>query len=142
MPGHSGRLTAAPILFKIADLLGSGAAPTRVATARGSASGCTATISRRACSGSIPARRRGRRAPAGGPKILYPPDGALIEWHGEELPLEAAGGRRPLRWLVDGKPLPPAAPRRPLYWQPDGVGFARLTVIDGDGRSAHGTVRL
>jgi penicillin-binding protein 1C len=79
---------------------------------------------------------------AEGPKIVYPPDGALIEWRGEELPLEAAGGKRPLRWLVDGRPLPPALPRRPIYWQPDGVGFARLTVIDGDGRSAHSTVRL
>jgi hypothetical protein len=39
-------------------------------------------------------------------------------------------------------PLPPELPRRPIYWQTDGVGFARLTVIDGDGRSAHSTVRL
>jgi penicillin-binding protein 1C len=66
----------------------------------------------------------------------------LIEWRGEELPLEAAGGKRPLHWLVDGRPLPPALPFRPIYWQPDGIGFARLTVIDGDGRSAHSTVRL
>jgi penicillin-binding protein 1C len=77
-----------------------------------------------------------------GPKILYPPDGALIEWRGEEVPLEAAGGKRLLRWLVDGKPLPPPAPRRPIYWQPEGVGFAHVTVIDSDGRSAHSTVRL
>ena len=81
-------------------------------------------------------------ASAGGPQIVYPPDGALIEWRGEELPLEAVGGKRPLRWLVDGKPLPSTPPRRPIYWQPEGVGFARLTVIDGDGRSAHSTVRL
>jgi penicillin-binding protein 1C len=47
-----------------------------------------------------------------------------------------------LRWLVDGKPLPPTLPRRPIYWLPAGVGFVRLTVIDGDGRSAHSTVRL
>jgi penicillin-binding protein 1C len=33
-------------------------------------------------------------------------------------------------------------PRRPVYWQPDGVGFARLTAIDADGRSARNTVRL
>ncbi|HEX3418271.1 MAG TPA: hypothetical protein VHT21_17985 [Stellaceae bacterium] len=44
-------------------------------------------------------------APAEGLKIVYPPDGALIEWRGEELPLEAAGGKRPLRWLVDGRPF-------------------------------------
>ena len=81
-------------------------------------------------------------ASGGGPQIVYPPDGALIEWRGEELPLEAVGGRRPLRWLVDGRPLPSTPPRRPIYWQPEGVGFARLTVIDGEGRSAHSTVRL
>jgi penicillin-binding protein 1C len=66
----------------------------------------------------------------------------LIEWRGEELPLEAMGGKRPLRWLVDGKPLPPTPPRRPICWQPAGIGFAHLTVIDDDGRSAHSTVRL
>jgi len=58
------------------------------------------------------------------------------------LPLEATGGRRPLRWLVDGKPLPPELPRRPVYWQPDGIGFAQLTVIDAAGHSARSTVRL
>jgi len=73
---------------------------------------------------------------------VYPPNGAIIDWHGEELALEAAGGRRPLRWLVDGKPLPSAPPRRPIYWQPQGAGFVRLTVIDGDGRSAQSMVRL
>ncbi|TMJ72024.1 MAG: hypothetical protein E6G73_13790, partial [Alphaproteobacteria bacterium] len=34
------------------------------------------------------------------------------------------------------------ASRRALYWQPDGPGFARLTVIDAQGRSARATVRL
>src|SRR5208337_3518220 len=76
------------------------------------------------------------------PKIIYPPDGALIEWRGEELPLEALGGKQPLRWLVDGRPLPPGLPRRPLYWQPEGIGFADLTVIDASGRSARSHVRL
>ena len=56
--------------------------------------------------------------------------------------LEAAGGRRPLRWLVDGRPLPPAQSRRTLYWQPAEAGFVRLTVIDARGHSARATVRL
>jgi penicillin-binding protein 1C len=58
------------------------------------------------------------------------------------VPLEAAGGAGPLRWLADGKPLPQAAPRQELYWAPVGVGFARLTVVDAAGRSAHAMVRL
>ena len=66
----------------------------------------------------------------------------MIEWRGEELPLEATGGKWPLRWLVDGRPLAVTVPRRATYWQPEGVGFAHLTVIDSNGRSAHSTVRL
>jgi penicillin-binding protein 1C len=140
MPGRSGRLTAAPVLFKLADLLGP--APPRSETAP--PAGALAAVR-----SDLPARlqRLDTRplhaaARTEGPRIVYPPDGALIEWHGEELPLEAADGKRPLRWLVDGRPLPPPEPRRPAYWRPAGAGFARLTVVDGDGRSAHSTVRL
>jgi penicillin-binding protein 1C len=66
----------------------------------------------------------------------------LIEWRGEEVPLEAMGGKQPLRWLVDGRPLAPTPPRRGIYWQPEGIGFVQLTAIDAAGRSAHSTVRL
>src|SRR4029077_5114386 len=76
----------------------------------------------------------GRNADPGAPKILYPPDGAVVSWDGAEVPLEAAGGRGPLRWLVDGRPLAAAMPRRALYWRPEGLGFAQLTVIDAQGR--------
>jgi penicillin-binding protein 1C len=79
---------------------------------------------------------------AAGPKILYPPDGAVVAWDGTSVPLEAAGGKFPLRWLVDGRPLPPPPPRKKLFWQPQGMGFARLTVIDANGHSARATVRL
>ena len=62
------------------------------------------------------------------------------------MPLEAAGGRAPLRWLVDDRPLPLGKPRskpgRTVFWRPGGLGFMRLTVIDGDGNSARATVRL
>ncbi len=138
MPGRSGRLTAAPVLFKIADLLG----PARPENSAPPPAG--ALLVRRR---DLPPRLRrldpGLSAqPLSAPKIVYPPDGALIEWRGEEVPLEAAGGRPPLRWLVDGRPLPLAPPRRPLYWRPEGVGFSELTVIDAAGRSARSTVRL
>jgi penicillin-binding protein 1C len=141
MPGRSGRLTAAPILFKIADLLGPAPRRSEAPPPPGAL---------RAARNDLPARLQRldpnplpkAAASGGGPQIVYPPDGALIEWRGEELPLEAVGGSRPFRWLVDGKPLPSTPPRRPIYWQPEGVGFVRLTVIDGQGRSAHSTVRL
>lgn len=141
LPGRSGRVTAAPVLFKIADLLGP--APPDLAPPP---PGVLQVANR-----DLPAALRrldpapggaGRGRQAGGPQILYPPDGAIIAWDGAALPLEAAGGKGPLRWLVDGRPLPPAAPRRTAYWQPAEIGFVRLTVIDAEGKSARATVRL
>ncbi len=142
MPGRSGRVTAAPVLFKIADLLGPAPPDIAPELPRG--------VLRASHRDLPPALRRldpapleaGKGRDAGGPKILYPPDGAVVAWDRAALPLEAVGGRGPLRWLVDGRPLPPAAPRRTLYWQPGEIGFARLTVIDAKGRSARATVRL
>ena len=141
MPGRSGRVTAAPILFKIADFLGPAMPRNEAPPPRGALLvGRNDLPSRLQRLDPGPPPRAA--ASAGEPQIVYPPDGALIEWRGEELPLEAVDGKRPFRWLVDGKPLPSTPPRRPIYWQPEGVGFARLTVIDGNGRSAHSTVRL
>lgn len=141
MPGHSGRLTAAPVLFKIADLVGR--RPSRGETPPPDGA---LLVSRN----ELPPRLRqlARGAPAriaegrGALAIVYPADGALIEWRDEELPLEAINGSPPFRWLADGKPLPPGLPHRPTYWQPDGAGFAQLTVIDAAGKSARSTVRL
>ena len=141
MPGRSGRLTAAPVLFKIADLLGPSPSRTGAPPPPGAL-----LVGRN----DLPPRLQ-RLAPGplaqaasqvGGPKIVYPPDGALIDWSGEEVALEAVGGKQPLRWLIDGRPLPPDLPRRPIYWQPEGRGFVQLTVIDAEGRSARSTVRL
>jgi penicillin-binding protein 1C len=139
MPGHSGRTTASPVLFKIADLLGPAPGLSQPATDR-------SRLSRRDLPPGLrrldAASSDGRNTDAGAPKILYPPDGAVVSWDGAEVPLEAAGGRGPLRWLVDGRPLAPATPRHALYWRPDGPGFAQLTVVDAQGRSARATVRL
>jgi len=141
LPGITGRTAAAPVLFKIADLLGPPSAsgpkpppPGALLVARRN----LPTALQRLDPG--PAERAGRDP--GGPKILYPPDGSIVEWHGEGVPLEAAGGSGPLRWLADGKPLPPRVPRQELFWTPAGIGFARLTVVDAAGRSAHANVRL
>jgi penicillin-binding protein 1C len=142
MPGRSGRVTAAPVLFKIADLLGPAADKLTAEPPAGAL-----LVARR----DLPMALRhldpgpfdlDRKREAGGPRILYPPDGAAVAWDGREVPLEATGGRGPLRWLIDGRPLAAGVSRRTLYWRPDGLGFARLTVIDADGRSSRATVRL
>jgi penicillin-binding protein 1C len=142
MPGRSGRVTAAPVLFKIADLLGSASEKLPGEPPEG-----VLLVGRR----DLPAALRrldpgpfdlDHKRDAGNPKILYPPDGSVVAWDGQDVPLEASGGRGPLRWLVDGRPLAPGQPRRTLYWRPNGPGFARLTVIDADGHSSRATVRL
>jgi penicillin-binding protein 1C len=141
VPGHSGRLAAAPVLFKIADLLPRSTTPAPPAPPD------ALLVARRELPAGLrrlatdPPETKRVGDPAG-PRILYPPDGASVAWAGQELPLEASGGRGPLRWLVNDRPLPPGRPRKPFFWQPDDPGFVRLTVIDGDGRSARATVRL
>ena len=141
MPGITGRTTAAPVLFKIADLVGPATTPRRAPPPSGAllVAGRDLPLGLRRLDPG-PGEHVGRDT--GGLKILYPPDGSIVEWRGEGVPLEAAGGVGPLRWLADGRPLPPGAPRKELFWTPAGIGFARLTVIDTLGRSAHATVRL
>jgi penicillin-binding protein 1C len=141
IPGGSGRLTAAPVMFKIADLLGPPRSREDTPPPKGvllvGQSDLPPRLQR------LDPRPLARaESQTGGLKIVYPPDGALIEWRGEDVPLEAIGGKPPFRWLVDGKPLALARPRRPFYWQPEGIGFAQLAVIDAEGRSARSTVRL
>jgi penicillin-binding protein 1C len=146
LPGRSGRVTAAPVLFKIADLLGplpaESTAEPPPGVVRASHRDLPSALRRLDPTPLEAGHGRESGREPGGPKILYPPNGAIVAWDGTALPLEATGGRAPLRWLVDGRPLPEAQPRRTLYWQPGDIGFARLTVIDAKGRSARATVRL
>ena len=79
--------------------------------------------------------RAGARAP-GAPRIPFPLAGATRELgRAAVVPLEVEGGRRPYRWLVDGRPLDEAAWRARRLWRPAGAGFSRITVIDRDGRA-------
>jgi len=146
-PGHFGRNTATPILLKAFDLLPPddstfGAAPAEVLAASTSA--------------DLPAGLRhfspDRIGPArpgtpAAPHILFPPDGAVVQWRPDDgahggLPLKAEGGVRPLAWVVNGAPLEKTALAGSGVWQPDGEGFARIAVIDAEGRSAQVRVRV
>jgi penicillin-binding protein 1C len=104
MPG--GRLTAAPVLFKIADLLGPPASKTDAPPPAGALLVGRHGLPRR-LQRLDPGQPAQAESSASTPMIVYPPDGAHLEWRGEEVPLEAIGGRRPFRWLIDGIPLPP-----------------------------------
>ena len=137
-PGHYGRNTAAPLLFRIFDLLPE-ATTGLVAVPDG-----VLRVSRE----QLPERLRSfRTRPApditGAPalSITFPITGSTVELPGQNgqwaaLPLAAKGGIKPLRWLVNGQPLTATAGRQTAFWPPDGEGLARITVLDQSGQSA------
>ncbi len=137
-PGHYGRNTAAPLLFRVFDLL-----PESTARPVAPPAGVL-QVSR----DQLPERLRYFRtrptgATAGVPPlgITFPITGSMVELPGRdgalaELPLSAKGGIKPLRWLVNGRPLAAAPWRREAFWSPDGEGLARITVLDQVGQTA------
>lgn len=145
-PGHYGRNTAAPLLFRVFELLpqpqhAPTPAPPGVLTVFNNA--------------QLPERLRYFRTQAASAthlaprlEITFPLHGTtleLAETAGQlaALPLVAKGGMRPLHWLVNGQPLPVNTWRREAQWQPDGVGLARISVLDarGEGASAEVWIR-
>src|SRR5262249_19972477 len=80
-------------------------------------------------------------------RLEFPPNHAVLDLDRDDggivpISLQAAGGRRPLVWFVNDRPVTGGATRRDASWTPDGEGFARITVIDADGKSATSVVRL
>ncbi|MEZ5583150.1 MAG: penicillin-binding transpeptidase domain-containing protein [Candidatus Competibacteraceae bacterium] len=134
-PGYFGRNTAAPLLFRVFELLPDTGLPRPYAIPE------QVLL---ASHGELPERLRHFRtrpqAQHSTPlKIDFPVAGSQVELTTragrlDDLPLVASGGRRPLRWLVNGKPLKSAPLRRSTFWQPDGAGLARITVMDKVGR--------
>ncbi|WP_439816831.1 penicillin-binding protein 1C [Zavarzinia sp. CC-PAN008] len=81
------------------------------------------------------------------PRIAFPVADSRVELRQQgdrlaTLVLRADRGRLPLRWLVNGQPVPASPYRRQAEWLPDGAGFARVTVIDADGRMASAQFRM
>ncbi len=74
-------------------------------------------------------------------RILFPPPGAELAMDGA-VPLRVMGGRRPIRYLVDGTALPSRPVSRSVNWLPSGPGFYTLSVIDADGLTDHVSVRV
>ncbi len=128
---------AAPLLFQVFDLLPPEPAPSSFhAAPAGVIPGPTANLP--------PALRRlgsnGLLVADKGPAIAFPLDGTTLSLAAgagfSAVPLKVEGGARPYTWLVNGMPLAAKAWRGPVLWEPEGPGFARLQVIDSDGRSA------
>jgi penicillin-binding protein 1C len=140
-PGHYGRNTAAPLLFRIFELL----PPTRPSRAANIPEGVLL-----ARHGDLPERlkyfeRRVERRSGPALTIGFPLHGSTVELAVREgrhqgLPLVAKGGKKPLRWWVNGRPIGSSRLRRKAYWRPDGEGLARIAVVDGSGRTARAEV--
>jgi penicillin-binding protein 1C len=149
--GLVGRQVAAPILFDVFARIGG--AHEFVPRPESALVATTATL-------PPPLRHMRRDAPkivastfANPLKIFYPPDGARIDLglaqaakEKPELALKAQGGAPPLTWIVNGVPLKDAEnaqnQRHEARWKPDGAGFARVSVIDGNGASDSVLIRL
>jgi penicillin-binding protein 1C len=130
--GQLGRVAAAPLLFRIFDLL----LPDEREHRR--PDGEHALLRRtppRALERLRPASAQSSSDP---PRILFPPDGSVVETVAEGVALSAEGGRPPLRWLADGEPLPGGA----KFWKPKGSGFNRLVVVDSVGNRTAVTIRV
>jgi penicillin-binding protein 1C len=142
VPGLSGYVSAAPILFEGFAKSGLAAVPLPRAPAgtyRPRRDQLPVTLKRFALTGDGLVSAAPTE-PA--PRIVFPPDGARVELgtvkgtRSMPLVLKLQGGRAPFRWLANGKPLTELARRRTATWAPDGVGFSTLTVIDAAGRAA------
>ncbi len=140
VPGLSGYVSAAPILFEGFARSGLAAvplAPKPAGVFRPRREDLPVTLTRFGpASGTIAA---GVAEPA--PRIVFPPDGARVDLgaassEATPLVLKLQGGRAPFRWLANGKPLSGLDRTRTATWQPDGAGYSTLTVIDAAGRAA------
>ena len=81
---------------------------------------------------------------ADAPRITFPLAGAqlLAGAEASDVALAASGGRRPYRWLIDGRPLDSRPYARGAAWRPDGLGFSTISVSDAAGRSDEIKVRV
>lgn len=127
-----GRASAAPILFRIFNILPS--RPTQIAPDY-------TLLEKERAADSAKLWRGDRTEPGqrGNPlRILHPDAGSVVDLASLEgaLTLIGQGGTRPYHWLVNGLPLDSEAWRDAVDWTPDGPGAVSVTLVDADGRSA------
>jgi penicillin-binding protein 1C len=145
VPGLSGRLYAAPLLFDAFARLSEHRTPLKPppqGVIRASGAELPPPLRRFASSTDDLAAGPFRSQPLA---IAFPPDRAELEASpadGEPLIAKAEGGTLPLTWLVDGRPIASEPTRREAIIDDLGRGFVKLSVIDADGRSARVTVRV
>jgi len=141
-PGNFGRNAAAPLLFQAFDLLpGEPGLPPKPPPPGAILAATTQSLPQ-----GLQHFRPGPGAQSNsdGPRILFPPDGAVVDLaqEGASLLLKAEGGVPPLHWLVNGLPVTNLNRRADAFWQPDSEGFAKVTVVDSLERAVTAEVRV
>jgi penicillin-binding protein 1C len=126
--GLTGHGAALPLLFDVADQLGTAPAT-------------PPSIAPRAAPAALNTLARADD----GPRLIFPPDGATIlapgfGQGGRGLALDARG--EGLAWYVDGAPAPPDPASGRTIWRPAAPGFYRVAVVDAVGRRAEARVRV
>lgn len=124
LPGQTGRATATPLMLRVFALLPD---PGPLPDSRPLP--------------AAPALARLGETSVDRLRLVFPPQGASLA-EGAPITLRAAGGLRPLTWLVDGAPIASPRHRRDAAWQPTSPGFYRVTVIDAEGAAAAAEVRV
>lgn len=76
------------------------------------------------------------------PKLVFPPDGAVLEPLAAGLKVRVDGGTAPYSWLIDGLPAITGLVAKDTLLPLTTRGFVTLSVIDAEGRSARSTIRL
>lgn len=145
VPGLMGRTAAAPILFDAFQRISERRVPLRPSP----------PDAIKVSNAELPPPLKRWREPgedaAQGPylaqplSISFPPDRSEIETADlDDAPmvLKAEGGTLPLTWLINGAPVQSDPHGREAHWQPSGAGFAKLTVIDADGRVDRASIRV
>jgi len=80
------------------------------------------------------------------PQIITPQSHAVVESRAMDgsmspIALEAAGGRPPYHWFVNGMPLRMSVGVA-LAWTPASPGFAHITLVDATGRYSSVDVQI
>ncbi len=76
------------------------------------------------------------------PELAFPPDGARIAVEGGKLVVKVRAGRPPFTWLANGVPILTRSHERSAQIEVPGPGFLSLAVIDANGQSARGQIRV
>jgi penicillin-binding protein 1C len=126
--GLTGRDSALPLLFEVADILHAPTAAPRPIAPR-----------------AAPSALAELSAAEAGPRLIFPPDGATVrveDFGPDSRGLVLAARGDGLTWYVAGAPLSPDPVSGRVIWRPSSSGFYRVTVVDAEGHQATAKVRV